>query len=70
MKISRFGLMALTVLMMYSFAFQFGQKRRLTPSHREPIHHLYMSLEEVDVAVLGAGVGGCTISWMLAEPSP
>lgn len=28
---------------------------------------LHMGMKEVDVAVIGAGVGGCTIGWMLAE---
>lgn len=31
------------------------------------IGSLHMGMHEVDVAVIGAGVGGCTISWMLAE---
>ena len=31
------------------------------------INRLIMTIEEVDVAVIGAGVGGCTIAWMLAE---
>lgn len=46
-------------------AFQLHQSRQWPM--KVTTRRLSMAVDEVDVAVLGAGVGGCTIAWMLAD---